>query len=225
MERALDDRAAGCDGLAEATLLAVRLALDVPAEPPAPAEPSDHDTPAPIVAGDPHPRHVEILAGGLAAFGIGSAFAPGVRAGGALTLGSEAQWSIGVTGFALASRTQTLGAGAVSIGALGGGVDLCRRHRFGASWRVGLCGRAELGRLSGQARGFDTNEEAARPLVLGSLLLRAQRRFYGPLGLFAEVGGAVPIVRERFEIQGVGLVYDPPLVAATGAIGALVDFE
>jgi len=88
-----------------------------------------------------------------------------------------------------------------------------------------LCGRAEVARLSGQARGFLVNEEGARPLVTTSLLLRAQRRLFGPIGLYGEFGGVVPLVRERFEIQRVGLVYDPPLVAATTALGAIVDFE
>ena len=35
----------------------------------------------------------------------------------------------------------------------------------------------------------------------------------------------VPFVRERFSIDTVAVVYDPPVLAAATGIGVLVDFE
>jgi hypothetical protein len=50
-------------------------------------------------------------------------------------------------------------------------------------------------------------------------------RVAGPVRAFVELGAVAPVVRERFAIDGVGLVYDPPLIGGSGGIGALVDFE
>lgn len=79
--------------------------------------------------------------------------------------------------------------------------------------------------LSGTAHGFAKVEAHSRPLFAGTALGRAQARFGGPVAAFAEAGAAVPMIRERFEIDRVGVVYDPPIIAGTIGIGVLVDFE
>src|SRR5262249_50643418 len=107
----------------------------------------------------------------------------------------------------------------------GGGLEGCWRHRIGQRAFVSGCGRAELGRLSGTARGFDRSEGHARPLAPASLLARGQLRLVCPASAFAELGAATPISRERFQIDGVGLVHDPAVVAPVGAVGGLLEFE
>ncbi len=228
LERSLDDRGASCDGLAEATLLAVKLAFDssqddepavgAPPEPP-PSLPARHEEASSA-------KHVELLAGAMAAsIGIGSSFAPGMRASGGLAFGGlEPVWWLGATGFALPAQSEQHGSGSVDVELMGGGIESCRRMLRGDN-AVGLCARAEAARLAGRAHGFVKNEEAARPLFLASLLLRGQRRLAGPLGVFAELGVTAPILRERFEIQGVGLVYDPPVLGVSGGLGLLLDLE
>jgi len=54
---------------------------------------------------------------------------------------------------------------------------------------------------------------------------RARAKVAGPIALFAEAGVVLPIVRERFSIDTVGVVYEAPVLGATTGIGAVVDFE
>lgn len=224
--RSLADDAPNCDGLADATVLAVKLALDLEAAPAITA------APPPEVA-DPGPTasvlrraapFAEISASGVVAFGLASPVAAGVRAGAGLVLG-QGRWSIGITGLVLPSQTRNVGEGTVGVSVLGGGIEGCGRLPIGRSLLLALCGRAEAMSLDGNAHGFARAENHARPLFAGTLLGRARARVAGPVALFIEAGAVVPFARERFAIDTVGVVYDPPVVAAATGIGILVDFE
>jgi hypothetical protein len=142
-------------------------------------------------------------------------------------LGAREEWSLGLTGFVLLPQSEQFGSGTIETSPVGGGLDACRQARFDllGGTILGVCGRTEVARLSGTSRGFPKNDQAYRPLVSEGLLVRAHRRIGGPVCAFGEVGAVLPINRERFEIQGVGRVYDPPPVAGTGTIGLQVDFE
>lgn len=229
MARRLEDPT--CAALADATLVVVKLALEVPAatpEPPArpvaalvPSEVSERPVPAPAPSGG-RGAVVELLAGGAVGVGLGSAFAPGGRATASFRFGG---WGVGITGLVLAPQSRAMPPGVVDVGVLGGGVEGCRRISPERNWKVGLCSRFELFRLAGSARGFARSEEHARLLPTVGLLLRGQARLAGSFGLFAEAGGTVPLSRERFEIEGAGIVHDPTAVVATAAFGAFVAFE
>jgi hypothetical protein len=240
MIRALED--ARCDALADATLVIVRLALDV--ESPAPAASA---APSPTPANEPvsasssdrvdapvreresengaHSTGVELLAGGAAAAGLGVSIGKGARLG-AAWLFDRRRWSIGVTGLALAPETRTFEKGEVEVGVLGGGLEGCGRAATTSGAIAGaLCARGEIFRLSGSASGFARNDEHARPLAAMGLVLRGKMRIARPFGLFAELAASVPLARERFSIDGAGVVYEPPIVAGTAAAGLSVDFE
>jgi hypothetical protein len=243
VHRSLADDASSCDALAEATLLAVRLALDVldvPANeaapspspsPPIPAvstlSPLSPAAPAEVAAPPPDVRRspfAEISASGVLMFGIGSPVAPGVRAGGALTVGAG-RWSIGLTGLVLPAHSRDIGDGSVDVSVFGGGIEGCRQARIGRTILVALCGRLEAMALEGSSRGFARVENHAVPLFAGTLLGRARMTVAGPVSLFAEAGAEIPFLRQRFSIDTIGVVYDPPIVAAATGIGVLVDFE
>lgn len=237
--RSLTDDAPTCEGLAEATVLAVKLALDLetaPADtdvgpaasavvrpalsPPDVATPPPHDPSAGRTS-----TVAEISASGVLAFGLGSPAAPGARGGAALVLG-EGRWSIGMTGLVLPAQTREIGDGAVDVSILGGGVEGCGRVPVGGrALLFALCGRIEAMSLRGSSRGFARTEDHARPLFAGTLLARARARVAGPLSGFVEAAAVVPFVRDRFAIDTVGVVYDPPVVAAATGIGVVVDFE
>lgn len=218
-----------CDALAEAAAVIVQLALEGPREPqkaPAPAATTEAKTDPPkdavIEPSTASPLAFEAMAGAAFGLGLGSPSAVGARIGGALVIGDH--WTVGLTGLWLAPEMQSLTNGSVDIGVLGGGLDGCGRLTLGR-FRPGLCARAEAFRLEGSARGFSQNESHSRPLYTASVLARGDVRIAGPLGLFAEAGAVVPLGKERFEIQGVGLVYDQPAVAAAGTLGARMRFE
>ena len=224
--RSLADDAPNCDGLAEATVLAVKLALEVePAPAIAPAPPTEVADVAPAAS---VPRRAvpfaEVSASGVVAFGLASPVAFGVRAGAGLVLG-QGRGSIGITGLVLPSQTRNVGEGTVDVSVLGGGVEGCGRLPTGRSVLLALCGRAEAMSLDGTAHGFARAENHTRPVFAGTLLGSARARVAGPLALFVEAGAVVPFARERFSIDTVGVVYDPPVVGAATGIGVLVDFE
>jgi hypothetical protein len=230
-QRTLADEGSTCDGLAEATLLAVRLALDAapaasatPATPtaviaPAPQTAPSAELPAPSVEARATRSSIgsELLAGGLP-------LAPGIRGGAAVTL-FTGHWSIGVTGAFLPAKTHDVGTGQVDVSVVGGGIEGCGRGRVSRALLVALCGRFEAFRLGGSAHGFASSAEHARPLLVSTALGRGQVSVAGPLAIYAELGAIVPVVRERFAIDGVGLVYDPPIVGGSAGIGALAVFE
>jgi hypothetical protein len=266
--RTLVDDGASCAALADATALAVRLALDLepaadaalderrPAaedaalrgEPSSPvaeqaaptAEPSSPvaeraarqpragEANRDAARDEPPSRRSSVglwlLGGAGAAAGLIHPFSTGARAGAGVTLDSS-RWTIGATGSISAARTFAVGSGEVDLAYAGAGLEACRRHGMSERVTVGACGRLELGRLSGTARGFDRSEAHARPLATASLLARAQLRLLGPAWLFAELGVAATMVRERFQIDGVGLVHDPALAAPIAALGAVVEIE
>jgi len=226
--RALEDDAATCDGLAEATMLAVKLALDL--------EPSPADTePAPPGAAPP-PGEVavpriegrsvvpEVSASGVFAFGVGSSFAPGVRAGAALAFGKGA-WSLGITGLVLPTQARDIAEGAVGVTVYGGGVEGCGRGTLSGTFGLALCARTEAMALQGSSSGFPRTVTVVRPLLAGTLLGRARAEIAGPVAVFVEAGALFAVVRERFAIDTVGVVYDPPLIAAVTGIGIVVDFQ
>ena len=237
-QRSLADDAPNCDGVAEATVLAVRLALELEApaveapaaEAPAVAAPLPSPAtadagPAPSVSA---PRRAapfaEIAASGVVVFGLASPVASGARAGAALVL-AHGHVSLGLTGIVLPSQTRNIGPGTVDLSVLGGGIEGCGRLPIGAALLLALCGRAEAMSLDGSSHGFDRVETHARPLLAGTLLGRARARIAEPVALFVEAGALVPLARERFSIDTVGVVYDPPAVAAATGIGVVVDFE
>ncbi|MBX3209992.1 MAG: hypothetical protein KF764_33490 [Labilithrix sp.] len=233
--RAIVEDAPTCDGVAEAAALAVKLALDMEAARPVAPAPTPSVVDAPVA-----PRresvptaHVdearaplgELSATGVVAFGIASPVAPGVRAGAAIALDRRGHWSLGLTGLLLPAQSRTLGEGTVDLSVQGGGLEGCGRSRVGRSVLLALCTRFEAMRLQAEARGFPRSEAHARPLFGGTLLGRARAKVAGPVAVFVEVGALVPLVRQRFSIDTVGLVYDPPVLAATTGIGLAVDFE
>lgn len=165
-----------------------------------------------------------LLGGAGFAVGMVDSFAPGARASAGVALDSG-RWTLGATGALTPPRTIGLGAGEVNVSYAGGGAEVCRRHRFVRAFAAGGCARAEVGLLTGSARGFDRSDSRTRPLVLAGLLARGELRVFGPAALFAEIGALVPVVRERFEIDGVGLVHDPAMIAPSGAVGALLEIE
>jgi hypothetical protein len=234
--RSLVDDTPSCDGLAEATALAVKLALDLDAArsiAPVRAPPTEHapedrprekSRPAPI--DEPIAASLgDISLASVVAFGIATPVAPGVRAGAAMVLDRRERWSLGLTGLFLPSQSRIIGEGAVDLSVQGGGVEGCGRARAGRSLLLALCGRLEMMRVEGDARGFTRSESHARALPASTVLGRARARVAGPLVTFAEVGAIAPFFRHRFSVDTVGVVYDPPVIGATVGIGVAIDFE
>jgi hypothetical protein len=234
--RSLVDNAPSCDGVAEATALAVKLALDLEAaRPPAPVVAPPVERASTSAKSEPASTSQvgkqraaplgEISLSGVVAFGIASPVASGVRAGAAVVLDRRGHWTLGLTGLTLPAQSKSVGKGSVDLSVQGAGVEGCGRSQFGRSVLIALCGRVEAMRLEGEARGFDRSENHAKAMVGGTLLGRARATVAGPIAVFVEAGALAPFVRQRFSIDTVGVIYDPPVVAVATGIGIAVDFE
>lgn len=231
--RSLVDDAPSCDGLAEATALAVKLALDLEAaRPPAVVRPPDTAPPpapadgAPAPAVRARPRTLgELSLSGVVALGLASPVATGVRAGAAVVLDRQAHWTLGLGGMVLPAQSTDIAEGTVDVSVQGGGLEGCGRAPIGRSVLLALCARAEGLRIAGASRGFERTDRQARASLTGTLLGRARATVAGPVAVFAELGVTVPFVRQRFAIDTLGLVYDPPPAAGATGIGVAIDFE
>ncbi|MBX3201773.1 MAG: hypothetical protein KF894_26790 [Labilithrix sp.] len=231
--RSLVDDAPSCDGLAEATALAVKLTLDLDAARPSAVKSTPDATPKPPPpAGDlppvaeARPRTLgELSLSGVVAVGLASPVAAGARAGAAVVLDRRGHWTLGLGGLVLPAQSTDIADGTVHVSVQGGGLEACGRAPIGQAALLALCGRAEALRIAGESRGFDRTERQARATFTSAGLARARARVAGPIAVFLELGVIVPLVRQRFAIDTVGVVYDPPLVAGAAGIGAVVDFE
>jgi hypothetical protein len=221
--RTLTDDSADCAGLAEAAYLSVKLALETDPSPPARTVAVPNGTrEEPSRVARPSLPVAEASLAGVMAVGLGRRATPGMRASASLLLGAS-RWSLGITGAVFPSQTSEVAGGTLSTSLAGGGIEGCRRASLG-SLGLALCSRFEAMRLVGSAAGFDRSESHARPLFVGSILGRAQHKL-GPIAAFVEVAAVAPVVRERFAIDTIGVVYESPIVAGAGGIGVALDFE
>lgn len=237
-QRSLSDDASSCDGIADATALAIKLALDleagtgaanapthVAANAPA-SSPSVASEAPPIAPDDSVLRvpHAEMTVSGVVVAGLATPIATGVRAGATL-LFHRTRWSLGLTGLALPAQSVDVGEGTVDISVFGGGLEGCGRTPVYRTLSAALCARVEALRMHGRARGYPRSDEDARPLFTTAIAARGHGRIAGPFSIFLEVAAIAPIFRERFAIDTVGPVYDPPIVGGSAGIGAAIDFE
>jgi len=250
MMRSLEDDS--CDALADATLVVVRLAAEEPASGereapvvPPPTSSSAGLEPAPerdeARAADARSRAWlggELLLGAAAAIGLQGGLGGGARASGALVFGGG-RFSLGLTGLWLAPVASSpgsssagspagssAGSGKIEVGILGGGLEACARAAVAARMvSFAVCPRGEVFRLSGEASGFARNESRGRALIAASLVLRGKVRIAGPAGVFVEAAATFPLTNERFAVDGLGIVYDPPVLAGIGAAGLALEFE
>jgi hypothetical protein len=213
--RMLEDRAASCDGLAEAVVLALLLSGDDEAKPePIGADPQRDEKQPPRRAG----IGVRVGAGGELAIATIRGAAGGAQIAGHVGP-NDGFWSIGVIGAWLPSSEIALATGSAEISYFGGGIEGCGHRSLTRSFDAALCARAEAGVMHGEAKGFTTNESHDRPLFAAALLLRGALGIAGPFGAYVEGGVRAPLHRERFAIESAGILYDPPPIAALAGAG------
>jgi hypothetical protein len=235
------DCAALVDTLAVAIALAVEAAAPQPAQTPAPPPPvprSVASAPPPVLndvaPGPPKPEPTAIQpsvaallvadAGSLPSAALGAAL--GVRLG-------AASWHLELLGTLWFEQHSELhasslpGAGAdvnLATGALLGCVD-----PFATGARalgLSLCAGWEMGRLSGTGTGVNRPRDARALWVAPSLQLALAYRFPDTrLSLNAIAGGAMPLDRDEFVLDGLGTVHQPASLAARAALGISIALE
>jgi hypothetical protein len=91
---------------------------------------------------------------------------------------------------------------------------------------VALCLGWEMGRLSGSGTGVNRPRDANALWLAPSLQAELFYRWPGTrLGLGARVGGAMPLGRDEFVLEGLGSVHQPASLAARASLAVDVAFE
>lgn len=224
-ERRLSDAGATCDALGDAVALTLAVLLDdararaaaaAPPPPPAPAPPPP--SPAEPSAARPSRVGVVVDAGAAALSGVVRPWAPAFFVAGSIE--PPGPLSLGLEGTFVPRQELALGPGTVGVTFVGGAVLLCatpigRRE----SLRAGACLFPEIGAVSAEGRGYTSGASATRPWVAGGAELVVRSVIAGPVGFRVHAGAAVPLRREAFGVERVGVAYDPPAIAAFAGLG------
>lgn len=234
--RTIEDRAPDCNALGEAVVLALvvsqdefMLENDGRSQPATPRKTADVDARVPpkaAVADANASRKAtgrqgfsaHISGGGvISALAIRDA-AFGVQVGFHGSPKSEA-WSIGGVGTWLPPSSIATGIGTVDVSMMSGALEACAGVLRTRPISAEICGRAELGLLRGEARGFSLSESHRRFWFGGGAAIRGLAPIGGSASAFVEAAIRVPVHRERFSVEETHIVYDPPPVAISGAAG------
>lgn len=230
--RQIADPGPTCESLESALALTLAILVDAddteppPAPlppPPPPPPPPPVPTPAvtfvapPPAPPEPPPRLLVSPSVGLAG-GLSGSVAP------ALSLSAEGRvvgpFSI-VGGFTwMPSQDFPLGEGRVEVQLLFGHLAACAGAwgLFGRV-RLGGCLQVNGGGLRGKGVGYPETREVVRPWTSFGLAGLADVAIAGPLFASARLGLFAVAPQEAFEVEGVGVAFDPPPVGVTAAAG------
>jgi hypothetical protein len=237
-----------CATLVDTLAVAIALAVEAATPAPEPARAPSSAAPSPRIVAAPAPPLVSDVAPSALPRAESAALEPSVTAllvadSGSLpspALGAAlgvrlagASWHLELLGTLWFEQHTELspsslpGAGAdvtLTTGALLGCAD-----PFGAGARalgVSLCAGWEMGRLSGTGSGVKSPREASALWLAPSLQLAFAYRFPGTrLSLNVLAGGAMPLDRNEFVLDGLGTVHQPASLAARAALGLSIALE
>ncbi len=230
--RQIEDPGPGCDGLSSALALTLAILVDEDEQPsviappvPAPVLPRSLPPPLPMATQRPPlpavtpeaPRLLVVPLLGLSE-GLSGSLVPAfsataqVRFWKAFSLIAAFTWMPG--------QSIPIGSGRVSVQLLHGSLGPCwSTWRFSNRLQLGGCFEVHAGALHGQAFGFAQNREAFRPWTSFGPLGLVEVLVVGPLVVSARLGLHIVVPQERFQIDGVGVAFDPPPIGAFGAFG------
>jgi hypothetical protein len=124
-----------------------------------------------------------------------------------------ARWHMGLGVLGAFPQENALGPGVVRQSLLGGAATICYAPLRRDPFEIDLCSGAYLGRLTAEGRGYTTNSEQMRSWVAVPLEAGA---IYGagPIGVELAAAALLPITRQNFKIDNLGVAYESKAVAA-----------
>ncbi|HVH42706.1 MAG TPA: hypothetical protein VM925_10195 [Labilithrix sp.] len=224
--------ARSCEGLARATALVLAFTVDPDAAAKGPAETREYEGDAPHDAPRekrPPPRVGErsmFLLGGGAAAGVGSL--PGVSLGPELAAGwGIGPWRIGGAFVYFPPAPEHVDAsrgGAFSLLAVA--ARGCRTWAIGGgALDVGPCLAFEVGSMQGSSSGIRIPGSGTALWSAGRAgLLGAVGLGRSGVWLSLAIDAAIPITRPKFEVDGIGIVFQPSPAAGRASLGAELRF-
>ncbi|MDC0680625.1 hypothetical protein [Sorangium atrum] len=240
--RELRDRSRSCAGLEQATAVTLALLLDSDgqasspqgpgvvardAPPPAPPAPSPSASaerplvarPAPAGAGggereaptsERGATRLTLAAGAAGLFGVVRPFAPALST--ELGIGG-ARFRAAIGALWLVPQTLELGPGELRETMFGGVVRACFAAAGVGVLRFDVCSGVHAGRLKAAASGF-TRNDAVEKTWLAIPFELSLASLAGPLGFDVGAAALVPLRRNDFSVDGVGVAYRSPPVGA-----------
>jgi hypothetical protein len=222
--RTLESHRPSCSALGDAVAVTLALLYDSELGPTAPPPPPP---PPPMAAPAPHaPTESSRLGFSV---GLGAAWIVGVTAPTAFAGQAEAsiyrpRWRIGAGVLWIAPETHELGPGTVRERLLGGTARLCLSPIAADPVGMDFCSGVLAAAVTATASGYSRNETRSRPWVAVpiELVLRSNMQ---SVGIELGAGAVVPVARDDFSVDGVGVAYQSPNVAGMASVRVVALFR
>ncbi|WP_438034784.1 hypothetical protein [Sorangium sp. So ce204] len=151
-----------------------------------------------------------LAAGAAGLFGVVRPFAPALSA--ELGIGG-ARFRAAIGALWLVPQTLELGPGELRETMLGGAVRACFAAAGVGGLRFDVCSGVHAGRLKAAASGFTRNDAVEKTWLAVPIEL-SLASLSGPLGFEVGAAALVPLRRNDFSVDGVGVAYRSPPVGA-----------
>jgi hypothetical protein len=222
--RTLENSGPTCAELAKATALTLALLFDsdvavkkrtepVPSIAPPPPPP-----PPPPVPERPRFRRDATLS--LGAMGLAGVLRPASPAATAEAGVAGSRWRMSLGALWAVPQTLELGPGQVNERLVSGSVRTCFAPYVNGALRFDVCSGAFVGLVTGEAQGFTRDERHTRPWVAVPFEL-VFAGWSTPIGWELGAGGLVPLRRQDFSVDGLGVAYKSPPVGGMLSLKAV----
>ncbi|WP_437335859.1 hypothetical protein [Sorangium sp. So ce394] len=151
-----------------------------------------------------------LAAGAAGLFGVVRPFAPALSAEAGI---GGARWRATMGALWLVPQTLRHGPGELRETLLGGAARACLTAAGSAALRFDVCSGVHAGRLQAAASGYTRNDVAEKAWLAVPLELSLSR-LSGPLGFDIGAAALLPLRRNDFSVDGVGVAYSSPPVGA-----------
>jgi hypothetical protein len=225
--RTLEDRGTTCAALAQATAVTLALLLDSdpePVEPPTPAPTSSPPTPktpvappAPVARPERSAVYSTLAIGATTTSGVIQTISPAISGEVGINV---ARWHMGLGVLAGVPEDIALGPGVVRETLLSGVARICYAPLRGDRWGFDACSGVYLGTVTAEGRNYSSNLQQKRSWLAAPFEV-AVTYASGSVGLQASAAALVPLQRQNFRIDNLGVAYESWPVAAMFSLRAI----
>ncbi|WP_148313287.1 hypothetical protein [Sorangium cellulosum] len=166
----------------------------------------EHEAPSP----EGGATRLTLAAGAAGLFGVVRPFAPALSAEAGI---GGARWRATIGALWLVPQTLRHGPGELRETLLGGAARVCFAAAGSEALRFDVCSGIHAGRLQVAASGYTRNDVAEEAWLAVPLELSLSR-LSGPLGFDVGAAALLPLRRNDFSVDGVGVAYSSPPVGA-----------
>jgi hypothetical protein len=211
--RTLENNGPTCAELAKATALTLALLFDSDVAVKKPPEPAVTIAPPPPPPPPPpeQPRFRRDATLSLGATGLAGVLRPALPAATAEAGIAGSRWRMSLGVLWAVPQTLELGPGQVNEQLVSGSIRTCFAPYRQGALRFDVCSGAFVGLVTAEAEGFTRNERHTRPWVAVPFEL-VLAWWSTPIGWELGAAGLLPVRRQDFSVDGLGVAYKSPQV-------------